>query len=280
MTLTGSSLLAGSYSLNVTGTGSPQGVRFIVVALSVVDFNLTASPNPIEVSPGSFVTTAVSVTALNGFSGTVSLTTSTPTGLTAVLSQNTITGSGSALVNVTASSGITAGTFAINVTGVSSPLSHVIQLNVTVLPSDFRITAAPSALTARPLENATSTLTISSLNGFAGTVNLSVQSPAAVIFSLNQTFTAMPVTLSSGSSAVVVLTLNATTTGSFHINVTGVSGSLNNSDIHNHRSLDWQFQSVSRALGLREPVEWTILFCQPDQCYTACGSQRHFYALL
>ena len=226
VTLTGSSLLAGSYSLNVTGTGSPQGVRFIVVALSVVDFNLTASPNPIEVSPGSFVTTAVSVTALNGFSGTVSLTTSTPTGLTAVLSQNTITGSGSVLVNVTASSGIAAGTFAINVTGVSSPLSHVIHVNVTVLPSDFRMTAAPSALTARPLENATSTLTISSLNGFVGTVNLSVQSPAAVIFSLNQTFTAMPVTLSSGSSAVVVLTLNATSTGSFHINVTGVSGSL------------------------------------------------------
>src|SRR5438093_64979 len=189
VTLTGSSLLAGSYSLNVTGTGSPQGVRFIVVALSVVDFNLTASPNPIEVSPGSFVTTAVSVTALNGFSGTVSLTTSTPTGLTAVLSQNTITGSGSVLVNVTASSGIAAGTFAINVTGVSSPLSHVIHVNVTVLPSDFRMTAAPSALTARPLENATSTLTISSLNGFVGTVNLSVQSPAAVIFSLIQSFT-------------------------------------------------------------------------------------------
>src|SRR5439155_611760 len=222
VTLTGSSLLAGSYSLNVTGTGSPQGVRFIVVALSVVDFNLTASPNPIEVSPGSFVTTAVSVTALNGFSGTVSLTASTPTGLTAVLSPNTITGSGSALVNVTASSGITAGTFAINVTGVSSPLSHVIQVKVTVLPSDFRITAAPSALTARPLENATSTLTISSLNGFAGSVTLSVsENPSTGLScSVNPTSVTPPAgasatsTLScSGSGGVYVVTVSGTSSG-------------------------------------------------------------------
>ena len=95
--------------------------------------------------------------------------------------------------------------------------------------ADFTIAASPVSLTL-PAESAgTSTVTLASQGGFAGTISLSTTvSPAGITSSL----TPVSVTLESGGSATSTLTVTTTSStpvGSYTIVVTGTSGSLSHS---------------------------------------------------
>ena len=73
---------AGKYTLTVTGT-SGSTVHTAAVTLSVTNFGLSASPSSASVKRGRSVTYSAKVTALNGFTGTVTLSSSgAPAGVT------------------------------------------------------------------------------------------------------------------------------------------------------------------------------------------------------
>jgi hypothetical protein len=94
---------------------------------------------------------------------------------------------------------------------------------------DFTIGAAPSSLTITQGSNGTSTITITSLNGFNSATTLSATGlPSGV----TAAFSTNPVTPPANGSATSTLTLTATssaTTGAATVTITGVSGSTTRS---------------------------------------------------
>jgi hypothetical protein len=99
-------------------------------------------------------------------------------------------------------------------------------------PPDFSITANPTSLTIRQGTSATSLLTLTSLNGFTGTVSLSATISPLVRHGPTATLSPTSVTLSSGgtgSSTLTVSTARNTPTGTYAVTVTGVSGSISHS---------------------------------------------------
>ncbi len=143
-TLSVDSTRAGSYSVTVTGIGSP-GSHSITVSVTVVmpDFKLVLSSSSLTVAPGSSQTVMVTLTSLTGFSGTVSLTsTLSSPGPQVTFSPASVSlsssGSVSSTLNVSAASSgaystpVPQGNYSVNVTGTSGSLVHSATLAPTI----------------------------------------------------------------------------------------------------------------------------------------------------
>jgi hypothetical protein len=107
------------------------------------------------------------VDGLNGFSGTVSLILSSSTALAASITPASLTGSGSSTLLVSAS---TSGNYSITIKATSGSLSHLIGVVVRVL--DYSLSGNPTSLSVPIGTNTRSTLTLKSLNGYAGNLSL------------------------------------------------------------------------------------------------------------
>src|SRR5207244_3195207 len=79
-------------------------------------------------------------------------------------------GSGSSTLSCSASF---AGSYTITVKATSGTLSHTTTVTYSIAVPDFSITASPASVTTNAGSALTTTITISSINGFTGTVNLS-----------------------------------------------------------------------------------------------------------
>jgi hypothetical protein len=96
------------------------------------------------------------------------------------------------------------------------------NVSMTTPAPDFSISATPSSQTITVGSNTTYTATVSALNGFTGTVNLSVSGlPAGATGSFNPNSIT-----TSGSSTLTVSTATNTPTGTFTLTITATSGSL------------------------------------------------------
>jgi hypothetical protein len=102
--------------------------------------------------------------------------------------------------------------FSLNTGGVATP--------------DFSLSATPASQTVVQGNGASYSLTLTSSNGFAGNVSLSLGAlPAGV----NATFNANPITNGSGTSNLTVTTSAGTPPGTYPLTMTGTSGSLTHS---------------------------------------------------
>src|SRR3989441_4962783 len=136
---TTTSTAAGSYTITVTGTSGSLS-HSATYSLTVTapgtggDFNISASPSSLTLVRTSSTSTTITITALSGFSGTVSLSTGAlPSGVTASFSPASVTGSGTSTLTFTGSGGQTAtGTFTITVTGTSGSLTHSTTITLTI----------------------------------------------------------------------------------------------------------------------------------------------------
>ena len=195
-----------------------------IVPLSNPDFAVSASPSTQTVSAGGSTTYTVNVGAVNGFTGSVSLSASgLPSGATASFSPSSVSGLGSSTLTVTTTSSTPIGSPTLTITGTSGSLVHTatVTLNVTG-PPDFTLSAAPSSFSVDPGGAATYTVSVGALNGFTGSVSLSASGlPNGATASFS------PSSVSgSGFSTLTVTTTSSTPIGSPTLTITGTSGSL------------------------------------------------------
>jgi len=114
------------------------------------DFAMSASPSSLSIPAGSSRTFTATVASVNGFSGTVGLTTSAPAGWTVTRNPIAVTvaagGTATSTVTVAVPSTASAGANPVAVAGTSGSLSHSasITVNVQTAPS------APRNLAATP----------------------------------------------------------------------------------------------------------------------------------
>src|SRR3989442_860645 len=99
---------------------------------------------------------------------------------------------------------------------------------------NFNLTPKPPALTVTIGGSNTSSIVVSSVNGFAGNVSLSSSISPVGSGSPSASLSSSSVTLSSGSSSSSILTVSSTNTtvaGSYNVTVAGASGGLSHSVI-------------------------------------------------
>src|SRR5207253_11118825 len=108
--------------------------------------------------------------------------------------------------------------------------SPVHAVSILVIVSDFTVSVNPSCLSLPRGTSGTSLITVTSLNGFTGTVSFSATvSPTS---GPKTSFSSSSITLTSGgqgTSTLNVRALHKTPIGSYTITVTGASGSLSHS---------------------------------------------------
>jgi hypothetical protein len=224
---TSSTTPAGTYTLTITGTsGSLTHSTTVTLVVNVPDFSISATPASQTVTQGNGTSYTTTVSAINGFSGTVSLSVSgLPTGASGSFNPTSVAGSGSSTLSISTSSTTPAGTYTLTITGTSGSLTHSTTVTLVVNVPDFSISATPASQTVAQGAGTTYTTTVSALNGFTGTVSLSVSGlPTGASGSFNPTSVA-----GSGSSTLSVTTATSTPAGSYTLTITGTSGSLTHS---------------------------------------------------
>lgn len=193
-------------------------------------FTVTASPAAVSVTQGGTGSSTVTTTVSGGFNSAVSLTVSgLPSGVTASFNPASIAapGSGSSTITFTASSTAVTGTANVTITASGGGITHTatIALTVNAPNADFTITDSPASLTVTRGSTGQATVTIGALNGFSGTVTLSVSGQLSRV-----TSTLSPTSVTGSGSATLSLTVGRkATTGTRTLTITGTSGSLKHS---------------------------------------------------
>ncbi len=232
---TSSTTPVGTSTLTVTGTSGSitqtANVALVVTAAPTPSFSLTPTTSSQTVTEGNAASYALSVGALNGFTGAVGFTVSgLPTGATASFVPSTVTGSGSTTLNVTTSSSTPVGTSTLTITGTSGSLTQSTGVTLVVAapppPPSFSLSATTSTQSVLSGGTASYALSVGALNGFTSTVGFTVSG-----LPTGATASFVPSTVTgSGSTTLNVTTTSGTTPlGTSTLTITGTSGSLTQS---------------------------------------------------
>ena len=200
--------------------------RFPGCVSATPDFTISATPASQTVAPGQVASYTVTAGALNGFADTVSLSVSgLPAGASATFNPASMTGSGTATLQVSTSGGAPSGTSTLTITGTSGSLTHTTTVSLVVAAPDFTLSVSPGSQSIRRGSATSYAVTVGALNGFTGLVVLSASGlPAGATASFTPASVA-----GSGSSTLRVSTSGSTPTGTYTLKITGTFGSLTHS---------------------------------------------------
>lgn len=182
-------------------------------------FTISAPPS-VSVQRGTNVTFPVTVGDPSGFGNNVALSVSgVPAGAGASWNTNSVTGAGTALLTITASSSLALGSYTLNIIGTNAGLTHTSSVVLAVV--NFALSASPvSRAVAGGGTNITYTIALSTNSSFSGSVNFGVSNlPAFTTASFS------PASLSvAGSSTLTVTTTSNTPSGIYPLTMTGTNG--------------------------------------------------------
>jgi galactose oxidase-like protein/PKD domain-containing protein len=220
---------AGSFTATLTvtdnaGLTDPTPPTRTITVNPAPDFSISASPSSQSTAQGGNAPYTVSISALNGFTDTVNFSVSgLPSGASASLVPASVTGSGSSSLTVTTSASTPVGSYALSITGTTATLSHSVNVTLNVNSTgDFALSASPTTLQISRGGNGSDTVTVSALQGFTGTVSLSLTGlPARTSASWN------PSTVTGSGSSVLTIRVNKPArSGTYNLTITGTSGNL------------------------------------------------------
>src|SRR5437016_1678792 len=233
---TGASTPSGTYTVTVNGaSGSTTNMTTVSVTVTIPDFSMSSSPSSLGVVQGSSSNSStITLASLNGFSGTITLTsTVSQAGLNISFNPSSVTlssgGSGTSIMNVSTST-TPPGFYTVTINGVSGPtITNTTTVNITVTIPDFNIKTSIPSLSVTQGSTATTIITLTSLSGFKGTLTLTgtVSQPGPTV-----TFNPTSVTLASGGTVTSNMTVSVaggtypTATGSYPVTVTVTNGTL------------------------------------------------------
>jgi len=165
----------GSYPLTITGTdGVLTHTTSVTLVITTPDFSLAATPASQTVVVGNTANYTATVTALNGYAGTVSFSVSgLPAGASPTFTPPSVTGSGTSGLAITTTAGTTpSGSYPLVITATDGVLTH--SASVTLVVANFTVSAAPASVTVSQGTSATYTVSLTTASGYAGTVTFSV----------------------------------------------------------------------------------------------------------
>ena len=160
----------GTSTITITGVSGSlthtTSISLTIAAPAAPDFSLSASPTSLTVKQGTSGSSTITETDLNGFTGSVTLSTSAlPSGVTASFGTNPTTST--SVLTFTASSTATIGTSTITITGTSGTLTHTTTISLTIS------SASATQLIVNPgFENGSTPWTLT-----AGVLNSSASEP-------------------------------------------------------------------------------------------------------
>src|SRR5438128_3537195 len=204
--------------LNGSG-GSPTVTNSTVITVHVGDFTAAAASSDVSLNTGASTTDNVNLASTQNWAGTVNVACSVSS-LTVSCTSATLTANGTAASTCTISSSAP-GVYSLTLTASAATgfgtASHTVTITVHV--GDFTISASPQSGNAGA--SLTSTITLTSTQNWAGTVNLSDTVPSGLSCGA---LSATSVTLTANStSSTTTLTCTSATTGSFTVVVTGAA---------------------------------------------------------
>jgi subtilase family serine protease len=208
-----------------TGLGTPNGLAAFDGAPASPDFSLSVTPSSRTVGTSqdaSYTVTMSPNSALSSSDGVAVTVGSLPSGVTASGCSTPLT-TGSPSCTVTASDPAT-GTYTLTFTGTDAAISttHSATATLVVAAPDFSLSISPSSQTLKTPGSVSYTITVTDLNGFSGSVSLSVSGlPSGTTY-------VMP----GSTSSTATLTVSAATKLPRHtytLMVTGTAGGLTHS---------------------------------------------------
>src|SRR6266566_818828 len=217
-TVTVNSNFVGNYNLVVTGTFGTLTSQSVTLTVTVVDFNVGASPLTVgPLRPNQVGSTSVSVTGLNGISTSVSVSRN-PGGTTGTLTVSSdVAGVYLVLVDATANVNVNGGNLGANVVTVDH------QVTVTVTVQDFAISASPSTIGPQgPGATGTSMITVTALEGFTGTIRFAL-TPSSTHVTASVSPTSLTFASGGATSLTTTLSVSFDQIGTYAVLVNGSS---------------------------------------------------------
>ena len=210
----------------LNNAGVPSVAKFVQLS-AMPDFSISASPASNSTSPGSSTNYTVSVAASGGFNSAVSLSVSgLPSGASANFNPASVTSSGSSTMTVSTTSSTALGSYPLTITATSGSLVHTTSVTLVVsAAADFTLSATPSSLTVARKSQGRFTVSVAPLNGFSGTVALSV---SGVPTKTSSSFSPSSIT-TSGTSTLTISPNPQAPAGTYPLVITGSSGSSTHS---------------------------------------------------
>src|SRR5881296_317486 len=219
----------GYYYVYVTGTSATGLVRSAYVAVNVTgpDFTFTSSGSFFALESGQSVNSTLTLSSVEGFSGSITLTVSTYGPVTGVVSPSILTlnsnQTATAILRITVLPTSPSTSAQVDVRATSGSIVHDVYVQISVTGPDFNIITDPSFLSIPQGGSGRATVSLSSIDNFAGDVTLSASSFLPATFSIN------PVRLPAGGSATTTLTIQVplnTAAGYYYVGIEGSSGAL------------------------------------------------------
>jgi hypothetical protein len=218
MTLTASSIaVPGSYTATLTGTYGTKTVTATFPLVIVTPSFTLSSGGSVELGQGASYPAYVYVSPENGFTGTVHLAASgLPAGVTANFTPDPATAMST--LTLSANGWATVGSSTITVTGTSGMQTATTTIPLKVAAPSFTLSSS-GATTIYPGQTASGYVNVNPVDGFTGSVNLSVSGlPAGVTASF-------PVNPTSQSATLNLSAISSVAAGTSTVTIKGTWGS-------------------------------------------------------
>ncbi len=258
-----------------SGTPQPDPETVQKAGFSNMPFYaVDASPATLVTNLGASNSSLITLTSLNRFNGTETLSGSiAPSGPVQSLFPTTVSltagTQGFSTLSINVGSTVTPGSYNVTVTAMvnSSYPSNSVIVHVIVPPPDFSISSNPTTVTINATATGSARLTLTSLRSFVGTVGLTLVPSTGLTASLNATQQMLKL---GGSNSSATLTVSASTGGTYTAIITGTSGQIKHQITVSVIALDFGLSAKDAAISIPKGVGKSYTFSVTNTPLTCC----------